>query len=150
MRVLRACTDKNTFRNVKNKLLHHFAARGYPGSLVRKAFSEWPFEGRSVLLKRAPPTLLGSAHPICTLPSGQNWTSLESGWCSLKTKLCPIMLSEQELALRLVLYPWPLLPNHSILNGLKLFPSLHEAVVWVLQFHVYQMQYHIHFKWQTF
>ena len=68
VRVLRACTDENTFRNIKNKLLHHFVARGYPGSLVKKAFSEVPFEGRSVLLEES------AAHStrICASNSAQN------------------------------------------------------------------------------
>ena len=51
VRILRACTDRNTFDRVKNKLLHHFVARGYPRSLVRKAFSEVPFDRRATLLR---------------------------------------------------------------------------------------------------
>ena len=50
-RLLRACSDKETFENVSNKLLKALAERGYPNQLLQDTLQQVPFERRTKILE---------------------------------------------------------------------------------------------------
>ena len=50
-RLLRACSDKETFENVTNKLLKALAERGYPNQLLQDTLQQVPFERRTKILE---------------------------------------------------------------------------------------------------
>ena len=51
-RLLRACSDRETYKKVSDKLLLALTERGYPNHLLRKTLNEVPLENRTKILEK--------------------------------------------------------------------------------------------------
>ena len=50
-RILRACSDEDTYKTVSDKILKTLKERGYPNHLLQKTLQQVPFQNRNNLLK---------------------------------------------------------------------------------------------------